>query len=125
MEIYRKKCTGAVKKGIRQGLISGAGFGLSLALFYFAYATAFYAGARLVEAGKTTFADVFRASSARCKLVFRVYLLVKMFRVCAGFLRYNHSGCGGVPIEHVCARLQQGQERNCFHIWHSRQKINH
>ncbi|KAI3449334.1 hypothetical protein Pfo_005999 [Paulownia fortunei] len=60
MEIYRKKCEGPVKIGIRQGLISGTGFGLSLALVFFAYATAFYAGARLVEAGKTTFSDVFR-----------------------------------------------------------------
>ncbi|XP_011079478.1 ABC transporter B family member 4 [Sesamum indicum] len=60
MEVYRKKCEGPVKLGIRQGLISGTGFGLSLALVFFAYATAFYAGARLVEAGKTTFADVFR-----------------------------------------------------------------
>ncbi|KAK4406878.1 ABC transporter B family member 11 [Sesamum angolense] len=60
MELYRKKCEGPVKLGIRQGLISGTGFGLSLALVFFAYATAFYAGARLVEAGKTTFSDVFR-----------------------------------------------------------------
>ncbi|KAL6493311.1 hypothetical protein OROGR_033070 [Orobanche gracilis] len=37
-----------------------AGFGLSLALVYFAYATAFYAGALLVEARKITFDDVFR-----------------------------------------------------------------
>ncbi|KAL1553054.1 ATP-binding cassette, sub-B (MDR TAP), member 4 [Salvia divinorum] len=60
MEMYRKKCEGPVKMGIKQGLISGTGFGLSLALLFFAYATAFYAGARLVESGKTTFADVFR-----------------------------------------------------------------
>ncbi|KAK4482118.1 hypothetical protein RD792_009257 [Penstemon davidsonii] len=60
MEIYRKKCEGPMKIGIRQGLISGTGFGLSLALVFFAYATAFYAGARLVEAGQTTFEDVFR-----------------------------------------------------------------
>ncbi|PIN20098.1 Multidrug/pheromone exporter, ABC superfamily [Handroanthus impetiginosus] len=60
MELYKKKCEGPVKIGIRQGLISGTGFGLSLALVFFAYATAFYAGARLVEDGKTTFSDVFR-----------------------------------------------------------------
>lgn len=63
MEMYRSKCEGPVKMGIKQGLISGTGFGLSLALLYFAYATAFYAGARLVEAGKTTFEDVFRVST--------------------------------------------------------------
>lgn len=62
MELYRKKCEGPAKMGIKQGLISGTGFGLSLALVFFVYATAFYAGARLVEAGKTTFEDVFRVS---------------------------------------------------------------
>ncbi|KAL6525861.1 ABC transporter B member 11 [Orobanche minor] len=60
MELYKNKCEGPVKIGIRQGLISGTGFGLSLALVYFAYATAFYAGGLLVEARKTTFDDVFR-----------------------------------------------------------------
>lgn len=60
MKMYKKKCEGPVKIGIRQGLISGTGFGLSLALVYFAYALSFYAGARLVQAGKTTFVDVFR-----------------------------------------------------------------
>ncbi|BBG92983.1 P-glycoprotein 11 [Prunus dulcis] len=39
IELYQKKCEGPVKTGIRQG---------------------FYAGARLVAAGKTTFSDVFR-----------------------------------------------------------------
>lgn len=62
MELYRKKCEGPVKIGVRTGLISGIGFGLSLAFVYFAYATAFYAGGRLVEAGKTNFPDVFRVS---------------------------------------------------------------
>ncbi|XP_052174976.1 ABC transporter B family member 11-like [Diospyros lotus] len=60
MELYRKKCEGPMKTGIRQGLISGIGFGTSFALLFCVYATSFYAGARLVEDGKTTFADVFR-----------------------------------------------------------------
>ncbi|KAL8544764.1 hypothetical protein ACS0TY_005114 [Phlomoides rotata] len=60
MELYGKKCEGPAKMGIKQGLISGTGFGLSLAMVFFVYATTFYAGARLVEAGKTTFDDVFR-----------------------------------------------------------------
>jgi len=29
MELYQKKCEGPIKAGIRQGLISGVGFGLS------------------------------------------------------------------------------------------------
>ncbi|XP_012084222.1 ABC transporter B family member 4 isoform X2 [Jatropha curcas] len=60
MELYKKKCEGPVKTGIREGLISGFGFGLSFFLLYSVYATSFYAGARLIEAGDTTFAEVFR-----------------------------------------------------------------
>ncbi|KAK3022689.1 hypothetical protein RJ639_047605 [Escallonia herrerae] len=60
MELYRKKCEGPMKTGIRQGLISGIGFGASFALLFLVYATSFYAGARLVEDGKTTFSKVFR-----------------------------------------------------------------
>nr|XP_023893066.1 ABC transporter B family member 11-like isoform X1 [Quercus suber]XP_023893067.1 ABC transporter B family member 11-like isoform X1 [Quercus suber] len=60
MELYKRKCEGPMKTGIRQGLISGMGFGLSFFLLFSVYATSFYAGARLVEAGKTTFSDVFR-----------------------------------------------------------------
>ncbi|KAL5537680.1 hypothetical protein UlMin_045273 [Ulmus minor] len=59
MELYRKKCEGPMKTGIRQGLISGVGFGISFFLLFCVYAASFYAGARLVKAGKTTFTDVF------------------------------------------------------------------
>ncbi|KAF1880268.1 hypothetical protein Lal_00048904 [Lupinus albus] len=61
MELYRKKCEGPMKTGIRQGLISGSGFGASFFLLFCVYATSFYAGARLVEAGRTKFSDVFFA----------------------------------------------------------------
>ncbi|CAL0320897.1 unnamed protein product [Lupinus luteus] len=60
MELYRKKCEGPVKTGIRVGLISGAGFGVSFFLLFCVYATSFYAGAKFVKAGKITFADVFK-----------------------------------------------------------------
>ena len=62
MELYKRKCEGPMKTGIRQGLISGIGFGLSFFLMFSVYATSFYAGARLVEAGKTTFSDVFQVN---------------------------------------------------------------
>lgn len=62
MEMYRKKCEGPMSSGIKQGLISGLGFGISFALLFLVYATSFYAGARLVEDGKITFSDVFRVS---------------------------------------------------------------
>ncbi|KAK0582916.1 hypothetical protein LWI29_031058 [Acer saccharum] len=60
MDLYQKKCEGPMKTGIRQGLISGAGFGLSFFLLFTVYATCFYVGAILIKDGKTTFSDVFR-----------------------------------------------------------------
>ncbi|KAJ6808791.1 ABC transporter B family member 11-like isoform X1 [Iris pallida] len=60
MELYKKKCEGPMKTGIRQALISGIGFGVSFFLLFAVYATCFYAGARLVQDGKTTFGKVFR-----------------------------------------------------------------
>ncbi|XP_048138825.1 ABC transporter B family member 4-like isoform X2 [Rhodamnia argentea] len=60
MQLYAKKCEGPMKAGIRQGLISGAGFGLSFFSLFAVYSTCFYAGARLVQEGKTTFSQVFR-----------------------------------------------------------------
>ncbi|CAA2979723.1 ABC transporter B family member 11-like [Olea europaea subsp. europaea] len=60
MNMYKYKCEGPMRNGIRQGLISGIGFGLSFSLLFLVYATSFYAGAQLVEDGKTTFSNVFR-----------------------------------------------------------------
>ncbi|XP_047308241.1 ABC transporter B family member 4-like [Impatiens glandulifera] len=60
MEMYEDKCKGPRKTGIRQGLVSGIGFGLSFTLLFLVYALSFYAGALLVKAGKITFGDVFR-----------------------------------------------------------------
>ncbi|XP_010523879.1 PREDICTED: ABC transporter B family member 4-like [Tarenaya hassleriana] len=60
MKMYKKKCEGPMKTGIRQGLVSGIGFGVSFFVLFASYATSFYAGARLVDAGKTTFDSVFR-----------------------------------------------------------------
>ncbi|CAA7405783.1 unnamed protein product [Spirodela intermedia] len=63
MELYKKKCEAPLKAEIRQGLISGIGFGLSFFLLFCAYATIFYAGAKFVEDGKTTFPDVFKVTT--------------------------------------------------------------
>ncbi|PRQ39610.1 putative xenobiotic-transporting ATPase [Rosa chinensis] len=60
IKLYQTKCEGPIKAGIRQGIVSGIGFGLSLFLLFSVYACSFYAGAQLVGAGKTTFPDVFR-----------------------------------------------------------------
>lgn len=68
MQLYKKKCAGPMETGIRQGLVSGAGFGLSFFLLFSVYATSFYAGARLVEAGQTTFTNVFRVYFQKLQL---------------------------------------------------------
>nr|QVT92368.1 ABC transporter [Salvia miltiorrhiza] len=59
-ELYREKCRVPVRLGSKQGVVSGASFGLSLFLLYSVYAASYYAGARLVDAGKINFGDVFR-----------------------------------------------------------------
>ncbi|KAL9285379.1 putative ABC-type xenobiotic transporter [Arabidopsis thaliana] len=60
MEMYKKRCEDTIKSGIKQGLISGLGFGLSFFILYSVYGACFYAGARLVKAGKANFNDVFQ-----------------------------------------------------------------
>ncbi|KAF6172248.1 hypothetical protein GIB67_024870 [Kingdonia uniflora] len=59
-KLYRNKCEGPKKAGIRQGLVTGIAFGLSSLILFCGYATSFYAGGRFVENGKSTFTDVFR-----------------------------------------------------------------
>lgn len=65
LRFYRDRCSGPLKTGIKQGLTNGAGVGVSYFLLYCVYAASFYAGARLVEAGTTTFPNVFRVSGLR------------------------------------------------------------
>ncbi|CAH8358573.1 unnamed protein product [Eruca vesicaria subsp. sativa] len=60
MNMYTKKCEGPMKTGIRQGIVSGIGFGFSFFVLFASYACSFYVGARLVDDGKTTFDSVFR-----------------------------------------------------------------
>ena len=57
---HQQKCQGPLKAGIRHGLISGIGFGISSFFLYFAYGISFYVGALLVHHGKTIFHEVFR-----------------------------------------------------------------
>ncbi|GMI69507.1 P-glycoprotein 21, ATP-binding cassette B21 [Hibiscus trionum] len=74
MQLYRKKCDGPLRAGIRQGLISGAGFGISFFLLFNVYATSFYAGSLLVEHGDATFSDVFQVSPFPIPLFFTMYV---------------------------------------------------
>jgi ATP-binding cassette subfamily B (MDR/TAP) protein 1 len=62
MRLYKAKCEGPRQAGIRQGLITGIGYGISFSLLFLVYACSFYAGARLVEARKATFTDIFQVN---------------------------------------------------------------
>ncbi|KAI5673623.1 hypothetical protein M9H77_13987 [Catharanthus roseus] len=60
LQNYKKKCEDPTKAGITQGLYIGAGYGLATFLLYSVYGTIFYAGARLIEAGKINYAEIFQ-----------------------------------------------------------------
>ncbi|KAM5568502.1 hypothetical protein ABKV19_016189 [Rosa sericea] len=81
MELYKKKCEGPIKTGIRQGLVSGIGFGLSLFLQFSAFAVIFYIGGLLVAAGKTTFSAVFQESFSALSYKPLVFFAVTMASV--------------------------------------------
>lgn len=74
--MYKKKCEGPMRTGIRQGIVSGIGFGVSFFVLFSSYAASFYAGARLVDDGKTTFDSVFRVKATKTfqKLMIPVFL---------------------------------------------------
>lgn len=63
MNAYQKKCENPVTLGIRQGVISGVGYGFSFFILYCTYALCFYIGARFVRDGSAVFTDVFRVRS--------------------------------------------------------------
>lgn len=60
IQMYERKCKAPATQGIRQGIISGAGFGFSFLILFFTYALTFYIGARFVEDGQGTFGEIFR-----------------------------------------------------------------
>lgn len=77
-ELYKSKSEGPTKTGIRQGLYSGIVFGVSSGSIFLVYACNFYAGAKLVEAGKTKFDDVFRVRIQKTiiKKLFLIFLCI-------------------------------------------------
>ncbi|KAI3993272.1 hypothetical protein MKX01_010015, partial [Papaver californicum] len=58
MQLCEKRCEGP-RKGLRQGLICGTGYGVSFFLVYSIYATIFFVGGKLIQDGKTTFPHFF------------------------------------------------------------------
>ncbi|KAJ8650270.1 hypothetical protein MRB53_003293 [Persea americana] len=72
MALYKKKCEGPMKAGMKRGIVSGIGFGFSFFALFAVYAASFYAGARFVEDGKATFAEVFRVFFALTMATFAI-----------------------------------------------------
>lgn len=108
MKMYKKKCEGPMRTGIRQGIVSGIGFGVSFFVLFSSYAASFYAGARLVDDGKTTFDSVFRVKS---KTFFFQILMIPIF-VCpllktvlccfeTGFLCFDNGGCSYISVKFI------------------------
>ncbi|KAK1276491.1 ABC transporter B family member 9 [Acorus gramineus] len=60
MDLYRKKCESPMKHGVRTGIVSGIGYGVSFFFLFSMYALSFYVGARFVASGKATFQEVFK-----------------------------------------------------------------
>ncbi|OIW14039.1 hypothetical protein TanjilG_11384 [Lupinus angustifolius] len=60
MDMYDAKCSGPAKQGVRLGLVSGVGLGVSFFVLYCTNALCFYVGSILVQHGKATFGEVFK-----------------------------------------------------------------
>ncbi|XP_027930326.1 ABC transporter B family member 9-like [Vigna unguiculata] len=60
VDMYKKKCSGPEKQGVRLGLYSGVGLGFSFLALYCTNAFCFYVGSLLVQDGKATFEEVFQ-----------------------------------------------------------------
>uniref|UniRef100_A0ACD5ZQY6 Uncharacterized protein n=2 Tax=Avena sativa TaxID=4498 RepID=A0ACD5ZQY6_AVESA len=60
MDAYEKKCESPTRQGMREGVVGGLGMGFSFLVFYLTYALCFYVGAKFVQEGTATFAEVFR-----------------------------------------------------------------
>ncbi|KAF5207322.1 Abc transporter b family member [Thalictrum thalictroides] len=60
MDLYQNKCEAPIKNGVRQGLVSGVGYGFSFFALYCNNALIFYIGSLLVQHEKATFAEVFK-----------------------------------------------------------------
>ncbi|XP_075085971.1 ABC transporter B family member 9 [Nicotiana tabacum] len=60
MEMYQKKSEAPLKRGVKNGLVSGVGLGFSNFVLYCLYALVFYLGAVLVKHDKAKFSEVFK-----------------------------------------------------------------
>ncbi|KAM3289214.1 ABC transporter B family member 11-like [Capsicum chacoense] len=84
VQLYERKCEGPIRAGIKEGLLSSAGFGFSMFCWYYAYAISFYAAARLIESGKVTFAEVLRVF---CGLIITVTTISRSIGLAPDFTK--------------------------------------
>lgn len=105
IESYRKKCEGPVRQGVRQGAISGLGYGFSFALLFCFYAVSFYVGARFVHDGTADVGQVFKVSTNEADrsfsffpLIWGLFSLPLLFLENAGLLCFNYDGCWSFAV---------------------------
>lgn len=60
IDMYEKKCKAPTSQGIRQGIISGSGYGFSFIILFFTYALTFYVGSHFIAIGQATFDEIFK-----------------------------------------------------------------
>ncbi|XP_055959663.1 ABC transporter B family member 21-like isoform X2 [Mercurialis annua] len=103
IQLYGEKCEGPKRTGLRIGLISGVGFGVSSFFLFVFYAISFYVGALLIEGNHTTFADVFQV----------------FFALTMAATGISHSSSIGVDTAKVNAAVA-----SVFRIIHQKSMIN-
>ncbi|XP_062600445.1 ATP-dependent translocase ABCB1-like isoform X1 [Saccostrea cucullata] len=64
VERYKSQLDGPYKTALKKSHLTGIAFAASTAVMFFAYATAFYFGAYMIEENEMTFTDVFKVFSA-------------------------------------------------------------
>ncbi|KAI9123102.1 hypothetical protein K1719_005991 [Acacia pycnantha] len=120
MELYHRRCEGPIKAGIRRGILSGTGFGLSFFLLFSVYACSFYAAARLVKDGKSSFSDVFRVFFSLTIAAFGISQFSSLapdsskakssvgsiFAIIDGKSKIDPSDDSGLTLEHLMGEIE-------------------
>lgn len=60
MTIYNHKCEASKNQGVRTGMVSGLGFGISYLMLNLTYGLCFYVGAQFIRHDKSTVNSVFK-----------------------------------------------------------------
>ena len=60
MDLYNQKCEALKKQGVRLGLVSGSGYGISFLALYCINSLCFYVGSWLIQKRIATFGEFFQ-----------------------------------------------------------------